>query len=351
MLLAEVIGSDAPAVEVTALAYDNRLVTPGTLFFCVPGFTRDGHDYADDAIARGAVALVVQRPLGTARARGPRRRRARRDGARRRRAGRRPHRAADHGRDHGHQRQDDVGLPRARRCSRPGVARTGLLGTVTAIVGGEQHAVARTTPEAIDLQRTFADMLAAGDDAVVMEVSSHALVPAPRRRHPLVGGRSSPTSRRTTSTSTPTWRTTSWPSAGCSRPGPSSRSSTSTTPTARAWPATSRRRSASASTPPTPRCARRPSRATRAARPSRSTGWRCARRCRAASTSSTRWARWWSRASWGSTTRRSRAALRGAPSACPGASSPSTRASPSRSSSTTRTSPTPWRPCCARPAG
>jgi UDP-N-acetylmuramoyl-L-alanyl-D-glutamate--2,6-diaminopimelate ligase len=46
---------------------------------------------------------------------------------------------------------------------------------VTAIVGGEQHAVARTTPEAIDLQRTFADMLAAGDDAVVMEVSSHAL--------------------------------------------------------------------------------------------------------------------------------------------------------------------------------
>ena len=64
MLLAEVIGRDAPAVEVTALAYDNRLVTPGTLFFCVPGFTRDGHDFADDAIARGAVALVVQRLLG-----------------------------------------------------------------------------------------------------------------------------------------------------------------------------------------------------------------------------------------------------------------------------------------------
>jgi UDP-N-acetylmuramoyl-L-alanyl-D-glutamate--2,6-diaminopimelate ligase len=52
---------------------------------------------------------------------------------------------------------------------------TGLLGTVTAVVGGEQQPVARTTPEAIDLQRTFADMLAAGDEAVVMEVSSHAL--------------------------------------------------------------------------------------------------------------------------------------------------------------------------------
>ena len=67
MQLREVLGDaarDAPPVEVTALAYDNRLVTSGTLFFCVPGFTRDGHDFAPDAVARGAVALVVQRPLG-----------------------------------------------------------------------------------------------------------------------------------------------------------------------------------------------------------------------------------------------------------------------------------------------
>ena len=66
MQLREVLGDaarDAPPVDVTALAYDNRLVTPGTLFFCVPGFTRDGHDFAPDAIARGAAALVVQRPL------------------------------------------------------------------------------------------------------------------------------------------------------------------------------------------------------------------------------------------------------------------------------------------------
>ena len=80
MLLADVIGRDAPAVEVTALAYDNRAVTPGTLFFCVPGFTRDGHDFAPEAVARGAVALVVERPLGLGGPRDPRRRRARRDG-------------------------------------------------------------------------------------------------------------------------------------------------------------------------------------------------------------------------------------------------------------------------------
>src|SRR5436305_4832356 len=50
-------------LEVSSLAYDNRAVTPGTLFFCVPGFTRDGHEFAPDAIARGAIALVVERPL------------------------------------------------------------------------------------------------------------------------------------------------------------------------------------------------------------------------------------------------------------------------------------------------
>ena len=53
--------------------------------------------------------------------------------------------------------------------------QTGLLGTVKSVIGGVEHEVLRTTPEAIDLQRTFAEMLDAGDQACVMEVSSHAL--------------------------------------------------------------------------------------------------------------------------------------------------------------------------------
>jgi UDP-N-acetylmuramoyl-L-alanyl-D-glutamate--2,6-diaminopimelate ligase len=53
--------------------------------------------------------------------------------------------------------------------------QTGLLGTVTSIVGGREEPVVRTTPEAIDLQATFRRMLDAGDRACVMEVSSHAL--------------------------------------------------------------------------------------------------------------------------------------------------------------------------------
>ncbi len=57
--------SSPPAsVEITALAYDSRAVTPGALFFCVSGFRSDGHDYAAQAVERGAAALVVERPLG-----------------------------------------------------------------------------------------------------------------------------------------------------------------------------------------------------------------------------------------------------------------------------------------------
>ncbi|MGB0099639.1 MAG: UDP-N-acetylmuramoyl-L-alanyl-D-glutamate--2,6-diaminopimelate ligase, partial [Nocardioides sp.] len=53
---------------------------------------------------------------------------------------------------------------------------SGLMGTVKQLVGGEEEAVERTTPEAIDLQAAFRRMEAAGDEACVMEVSSHAMV-------------------------------------------------------------------------------------------------------------------------------------------------------------------------------
>ena len=51
----------------------------------------------------------------------------------------------------------------------------GLLGTVTSVVAGEERPTVRTTPEAIDLQRTFREMLDGGDRACAMEISSHAL--------------------------------------------------------------------------------------------------------------------------------------------------------------------------------
>jgi UDP-N-acetylmuramoyl-L-alanyl-D-glutamate--2,6-diaminopimelate ligase len=174
MLLPEVMGREAPPIEVTALAYDNRAVTSGTLYFCVAGFTRDGHEFAPDAVARGAVALVVARPLGLGvpevlvddvrAAMAP---------AAARLAGDPTARLTTVGITGTNGKTTSAFLVRA--LLEAGGHATGLLGTVTAIVGGEQRPMARTTPEAIDLQRTFADMLAAGDDAVVMEVSSHAL--------------------------------------------------------------------------------------------------------------------------------------------------------------------------------
>src|SRR5262245_57341061 len=60
----EVLGSTDIAVR--DLAYDARAVGPGTLFFCVPGTRADGHDFAAEAVAGGAVALVVERRLEVA---------------------------------------------------------------------------------------------------------------------------------------------------------------------------------------------------------------------------------------------------------------------------------------------
>jgi UDP-N-acetylmuramoyl-L-alanyl-D-glutamate--2,6-diaminopimelate ligase len=65
---AQAIGASAPAdaagLELTGLAYDSRQVDGGELFFCVSGFRQDGHEFAPQAVAAGARALVVERPLG-----------------------------------------------------------------------------------------------------------------------------------------------------------------------------------------------------------------------------------------------------------------------------------------------
>jgi UDP-N-acetylmuramoyl-L-alanyl-D-glutamate--2,6-diaminopimelate ligase len=166
---------DGPAdVEITGLAYDDRRVVDGTLFFCVKGFTRDGHDFAPEAIRRGASALVVERPLGLG---VPEVRVASA------RAAMAPIAARFHGDPTA--RLEVVGITGTngktttafllRELLEADGRQTALLGTVKGIVGGVELEQARTTPEAIDLQAGFARMLAEGDRACVMEVSSHAL--------------------------------------------------------------------------------------------------------------------------------------------------------------------------------
>ena len=168
------MGGDAPDVEITGLHYRSSDVRPGGLFFCVPGFKADGHDFAPDAVERGAVAVVSERPLGLD---------APEVVVPSVRAAMGPAAARFYGDPTGTLRV--VGITGTngktttafltRAILEQAGVKTGLLGTVKSIVGGVEEPVERTTPEGIDLQATFRRMLDAGDAACVMEVSSHAL--------------------------------------------------------------------------------------------------------------------------------------------------------------------------------
>jgi UDP-N-acetylmuramoyl-L-alanyl-D-glutamate--2,6-diaminopimelate ligase len=160
--------------EVTELAYRSGDVGPGTLFFCVPGFSADGHDFASDAVARGACALVCERPLGLG---------VPELVVESVRAAMAPIAACFYGDPTAE--LEMVGVTGTNGKTTTvflvweilGAAgrQAGLLGTVHSIIGGKAEEVERTTPEAIDLQRSFRRMVDAGDRACAMEVSSHAL--------------------------------------------------------------------------------------------------------------------------------------------------------------------------------
>src|SRR4051794_37548991 len=173
MPLRDLLGA-GPEVDVPRLTFDNRLVEPGTLFFCVPGFTRDGHDFAPDAVARGAVGLVVERPLdlGVPEVLVPDVRAAMAVVAARFYGD--PTASLQVAGITGTNGKTTTAFLTRALLEASGV-RCGLLGTVKSVVGGVEHPVVRTTPEAFDLQRTFAEMLEAGDAACAMEISSHAL--------------------------------------------------------------------------------------------------------------------------------------------------------------------------------
>ncbi|HSZ13493.1 MAG TPA: UDP-N-acetylmuramoyl-L-alanyl-D-glutamate--2,6-diaminopimelate ligase [Solirubrobacteraceae bacterium] len=173
-LIAAEPDGEAAGVEITGLAYDSREVRRGDLFFCVSGFSSDGHEFAREAVRAGAAALVVERPLGldvpevvVASAR----------------AAMAPAAARFYGEPARSLRVVGVTGTNGKtttaylvRALLEGMGeRCGLLGTVKSVIGGEERQVARTTPEAIDLQEDLRAMLDGGDVACAMEVSSHAL--------------------------------------------------------------------------------------------------------------------------------------------------------------------------------
>jgi UDP-N-acetylmuramoyl-L-alanyl-D-glutamate--2,6-diaminopimelate ligase len=179
MHLERVIAALAPAdvlrrapVEIGDLAYDARAVSPGALFFCVPGSRADGHDFAPEAVANGAVALVVERALelDVSQLLVPDARRAMAV-------------VADEFFGHPSEELQVAGVTGTNGKTTTTFLlysilaaagrRPGLLGTIESRVGGERRPAARTTPEAIDVQRAFREMLDAGDRSCAMEATSH----------------------------------------------------------------------------------------------------------------------------------------------------------------------------------
>jgi UDP-N-acetylmuramoyl-L-alanyl-D-glutamate--2,6-diaminopimelate ligase len=169
----DVVGDGA--LEIRELAYDAREVPRDSLFFCVPGAKADGHDFAAEALERGAAALVVERRLEldaallvvpSVRAAMPR--------------------AAVEFFD-----DPTARLPVAAITGTNGKTTTayllqsilsaagqlpGLLTNVERRVGTDVREVGLNTPESIDLQRLFHEMLEQGNRACVMEATSMASV-------------------------------------------------------------------------------------------------------------------------------------------------------------------------------
>ena len=170
-------GDDA---EVTDLAYDSRFVTPGALFIALRGAHSDGHDYIAQALNKGAAALMIHTDrAGWYGAHGlptlivPNTRVVL------------AHLAAEfYGRPS--QQLDLIGVTGTNGKTttafmiesifRTLSERTGLIGTIGAMINGKSVPLERTTPEAPDLQRLFADMVQAGVRRCVMEVSSQGIL-------------------------------------------------------------------------------------------------------------------------------------------------------------------------------
>ena len=178
-LLAEVLGVPAPpgAGAVSGVTHDSREAGPGVAFVAVPGFKRDGTEFAADAVRRGAPLVVAERAVsGAPTAVVPEARQALADLA-----------AAVYGNPSERMRVYGVTGTNGKTttsyalhailAAAYGEKACGLMTTAVTISGGERPEAppVRTTPEAPEVQRLLAQMLGSGVERVVMEVSSHGI--------------------------------------------------------------------------------------------------------------------------------------------------------------------------------
>lgn len=164
--------------EVSAVVYDSRKIIPNCIFVCMPGAVTDGHIYAKAAIEAGASALVISHELDFTPpadttilfVENPRLALAELS-------------AAWFG--HPAEKLTTIGVTGTkgkttttymiRSMLEAAGLSTGLIGTIEVICGEEHIHAVNTTPESWLVQKYFADMVAAGNQYVVMEVSSQAM--------------------------------------------------------------------------------------------------------------------------------------------------------------------------------
>mgnify|MGYP000007274302 CR=1 FL=1 len=163
--------------EVTGISYDSRRVAVGHVFIATMGEKVDGHSYIEQALARGASAVVYERNGFTAG------KAAKVQVADSRKA---MAQLAATFYEHPDRKLKVVGVTGTNGKTTVGFMikhlleeaghKTGLLGTVRYEIGDRVIPASRTTPEALEVFEYMAQMVKSGCEAVVMEVSSHALV-------------------------------------------------------------------------------------------------------------------------------------------------------------------------------
>lgn len=167
---------DPQQVSVEAICYRAQDVRPGGLFVAIPGLKADGHDYIPQALANGAAALLVERPVTDSA-----------DAIVLKTANARKAMGQIAARFHGHPSEKMVvaGVTGTNgkttitylmeEMLRQQGVRVGVIGTVNWRYDGQLHDNAHTTPESPDLQRILARMHDDGVTHVILEVASHGL--------------------------------------------------------------------------------------------------------------------------------------------------------------------------------
>lgn len=168
----EYIGTKNP--NITHVEMDSRLVEKDSLFFCVPGFTVDGHDFAEQAVLKGAVALVVEKELlidvPMIKVRDVKRAMAIIS-------------AHFYGLPSSKLHMIGVTGTNGKTTTTHIIEKilsdfeveTAIIGTMYMKYRGKEISVKNTTPESLVLQKEFAKMVEEKVETVTMEVSSHAL--------------------------------------------------------------------------------------------------------------------------------------------------------------------------------